>query len=159
MTFTEDSQRRIDSSGQITTFVREGEKLAGLQEETKTTCVWLLEERTRGMCSIRGNRMHSLNQLPANPVAQSHILIFITARVGIHTSTSHGVFPRNPLSICFGHLLHRSFICSIHVSQSPTRRWHSVQTWAFCESILSHWWFVRPWWFVCSDLEGFTLLL
>lgn len=53
--------------------------------------------------------MHSLNQLPANPVAQSHILIFITARVGIHTSTSHGVFPLIPFQSvsaisCFIHL-------------------------------------------------------
>lgn len=37
--------------------------------------------------------MHSLNQLPANPVAQSHILILITAQVWILTSISHGVFP------------------------------------------------------------------
>lgn len=83
-------------------------KLARLREETKTTCVWLLEERAQGMCSIRGNRMHSLNQLPANPVAQSHILIFITARVGIHTSTSHDVFPSIPFrsvsaTSCFIH--------------------------------------------------------
>lgn len=56
--------------------------------------------------------MHSLNQLPANPVAQSRILIFITARVGIHTSTSHGVFPLIPIQsvsaiACFVHLFAR----------------------------------------------------
>lgn len=37
--------------------------------------------------------MHSLKQLLANPMAHSHILI--TAWVGLHTSTSHGVFPFN----------------------------------------------------------------
>lgn len=60
----------------------------------------LLEERTRGTRSIRGNRMHSLNQLPANPVAQSRILICITARVGIP------VFPplSSPLRGCLRHL-------------------------------------------------------
>lgn len=75
--------------------------------------MWLLEERTQGMCSIRGNRTHLLNQLLANPVAQSHILIFIIARVRIHTSTSHGVFPPIPsqsvsdMSSCFIHLFAR----------------------------------------------------
>lgn len=101
-----------ESSGQITTFVRWGESKSYRERKRKQRQrVWLLKEGTRGMCSIRGNRMHSLNQLRANPVALRHILIFITAWVGIHTSTSHGVFPPSPLNpsrsisiSCFIHL-------------------------------------------------------
>lgn len=82
MTFVKDSVGQKESEGQIT-MVRDKVKAkvrdcGGKQRQH----VWLLEEQTRGMCSIRGNRMHSLNQLPANPVAQSHILILITAQVG-----------------------------------------------------------------------------
>lgn len=53
--------------------------------------------------------MHSLSQLPANPVVQSRILILITAQVGLHTSTSHGVFPPI-LCICPSSLLSHVFI-------------------------------------------------
>ena len=57
--------------------------------------------------------MHSLTQLPVNPVAQSHILIFITAQEGILTSTSHGVFPPIPYQSV------SAFIGFIHLFVSP----------------------------------------
>lgn len=79
--------------------------------------MWLLEKQTQGMCSIRGNRMHSLKQLPANPVARSHTLALITAQVGIHTSTSHSVFPSHPLSLHRRHFLVRAFVCSSQLCQ------------------------------------------
>lgn len=150
------------------------QKLWRLQEETKTTRVGLLEEGTRGMCSIRGNRMHSLNQLLANPVVQSHILIFITGWVGIHTSTSHCVFSLFVLSesasaisvSCialwfarrkFANLpRHNDGLCKHEPFVSLLCMWIPSGTSSGTSSF--HTEGKRPPWWVFTDLEGFTRL-